>query len=202
MLRCVALVRTDVSEARTFLLSGLVTANVILSSLILVTLMMEAISSSKRQFLQEDTSQKTAFPKGYTICKLSVQCWHTPMCSETSDERSFRVRCSYCSVQPEPETDLTPAFAEMLTGDFIQWSQSTSLKTFCLNQSGPQMKQCWVYELKFAFSINDKERLVYTVALKINEIQLKRWTFHYKNNYATMNYAFSLTDAIIYPDST
>jgi hypothetical protein len=81
----VALVRTDVAEKRSasfirvtrigelgttllvFLRSAcrlLVTARVVPSSPILVTLMKEALSSPKRQFLQEShgvTSQKTAF---------------------------------------------------------------------------------------------------------------------------------------------
>jgi hypothetical protein len=83
MLRCVIAVRTDVSEERSssiirvtrldeieilvFLRSLrrlLVTANVVPSSPIFVTLMMEVLCSLKRRFLQElqgVTFQKTAF---------------------------------------------------------------------------------------------------------------------------------------------
>jgi hypothetical protein len=53
-----------VSSNRSTLLRLLLTANVVSSSPILVTLMMEAIRSPKRRFLQEPdgvTSQKTAF---------------------------------------------------------------------------------------------------------------------------------------------
>jgi hypothetical protein len=71
MLRLVALVRTDVSEKRSasiilFLCSVgrlLVTANVVPSTPILLTLMMEALRSQKRRFLQEPCgvlSQKMA----------------------------------------------------------------------------------------------------------------------------------------------
>jgi hypothetical protein len=45
MLRCVALVRTDVSEELRSVRRLLVTANVVPSSPILVTLMMEALGS-------------------------------------------------------------------------------------------------------------------------------------------------------------
>jgi hypothetical protein len=72
MLRRVAVVRTDVSEELSasiilFLRSVrrlLVTANVVPSSPILVTLMMEALRSPKRRFLLEPhgvTSRKTPF---------------------------------------------------------------------------------------------------------------------------------------------
>jgi hypothetical protein len=66
----VALVRTDVSEElsasiiRVTRISELGTTLVVTSSLILVTLMMEALSPPKRQFLLEPhgvTSQKTPF---------------------------------------------------------------------------------------------------------------------------------------------
>jgi hypothetical protein len=98
MLRRVALVRTDVSDKRSasiirvarisevgtlavisnptyvaFLRSErrlLVTANVVPSSSILVTLLMEALRSPKRRFLQEPcdvTSQKTAFFNKHSI---------------------------------------------------------------------------------------------------------------------------------------
>jgi hypothetical protein len=65
MLRRVSLVRTDVSEKLSVLRSVrrlLVTASVVPSSPILVTLMKEALSSSETQFLQGPhgvTSQKT-----------------------------------------------------------------------------------------------------------------------------------------------
>jgi hypothetical protein len=74
MLCHVALVRTDVSKevSSSFIRmtrigklgTMLVTASVVPSSLILVTPMEEALSSSKRRFLQEQhdiTSQKTPF---------------------------------------------------------------------------------------------------------------------------------------------
>jgi hypothetical protein len=88
----VALVRTDVSEEcitsiRVFLrrvLQLLVTANVFLSSPILVTLMMEAILFVKRRFLQElhgVTSRKTAF--------VANICSHVSVFVEIGDERTF-----------------------------------------------------------------------------------------------------------------
>jgi hypothetical protein len=77
MLRRLALVRTDVSEELSAsiirvtrigelgtTLAALFTANVVPSSPILVTLMMEALSPAKRRLLQEPqgiTSQKTPF---------------------------------------------------------------------------------------------------------------------------------------------
>jgi hypothetical protein len=79
MLRRVALVRTDVSEELSASISFrrlLVTANVP-NSPILVTLMMEALSSSKSRFLQEPhgvTSQKTPFFGLYT-CLRFRNCW-------------------------------------------------------------------------------------------------------------------------------
>jgi hypothetical protein len=73
MLGRVALVRTDVSEEHSASFNQvylhsvcrlLVTASVVPSSLILVTLMKEALGSPQRRFLQEPhdaTSQKTPF---------------------------------------------------------------------------------------------------------------------------------------------
>jgi hypothetical protein len=74
MLHSAALARTDVSEelSASFISvtrigdlgTMLVTASIVPSSQILVTLMMEALSSLKRRFLQEPhdvTSQKTPF---------------------------------------------------------------------------------------------------------------------------------------------
>jgi hypothetical protein len=82
MLRCLALERTDVSEERsasiikvtkigelgtlvvTSVLRLLVTANVVPSSPILVTLMMEALSPTEHRFIQNPhgvTSQRTSF---------------------------------------------------------------------------------------------------------------------------------------------
>jgi hypothetical protein len=69
MLRRVDLVRTDVSEELSaFFITGtrideLVTANVVPSSPIVATLMMEALSSSETSVLTRDsvTSQKTPF---------------------------------------------------------------------------------------------------------------------------------------------
>jgi acetylglutamate synthase len=70
LLRSVALVITDVSEElsacinRMTRIGGLLTVNVLPSSPILVTLMMEALSSSETSVLQEPhgvTSQKTSF---------------------------------------------------------------------------------------------------------------------------------------------
>jgi hypothetical protein len=75
MLRRVALVRAEVSEElsasfiRVTIMGELgITANVVPSSPILVTLIKEALSPAKRQFLQEPhsvTSQKTPFFKVY-----------------------------------------------------------------------------------------------------------------------------------------
>jgi hypothetical protein len=53
MLRCVILVRTDVSEERRAC-QLLVTANVVLRSPILVTLMMEALSYSETSIIERD----------------------------------------------------------------------------------------------------------------------------------------------------
>jgi hypothetical protein len=72
MLRRMALVRTSVLE-ETFLRSMhqlLVSANVVPSMLIIVTLMMEALCSSETWFLQEPrgvTSQKTEFFSLYIL---------------------------------------------------------------------------------------------------------------------------------------
>jgi hypothetical protein len=78
MLRRVALVGIAVSEEPVFLRSVrrlLVTASVVLSSPILVTLMKEALSSPKRQFLQEPhgvTPQKKPFFQENTLLDVAV----------------------------------------------------------------------------------------------------------------------------------
>jgi hypothetical protein len=106
MLRLVALVRTDVSEELSAyfirvtrigeLGTMLVTANVVPSSLIVVTLMMEALSSSESRFLQvtcrnipEDVilhSHRRESLKSYIDCG----CLRTGCCGEYLDRRGMK----------------------------------------------------------------------------------------------------------------
>jgi hypothetical protein len=76
MLRCVALVRTDVSEDLVFLLSErrlVVTASVVPSSLILVTVMKEALSSSETSVVTRETRRNITEDAILGIEKLHKQ---------------------------------------------------------------------------------------------------------------------------------